>query len=374
MTLFRLDSSAGPGTHAFVIGVGQYPYLDGGSMQSANTRGFGQLTSPPISALAMVDWFDQRMRNPGAPLKSLEVLISQARGPARYTDAAGFTSDIEEANWENFEKAARRWYDQTDRDANNVAVFYFCGHGSGDGVNTSLLMSDTGGSPTFLRQALHLPGFRMAVSASKAQKQIFYIDACRTVDLASLLHPHDIASPGLQSNVVRVFSGANPVLHSARQGEPAFGTPGQVSDFTAALLEGLNRFGVFRQRGQSWVVQPQELQKAVAALMDDFSGRQQCQADGISGVGFALHVLSTTPEVVMHVSVGNPAARDSAVITCQANDTISVRRNTDHPWRTFMPAGQCDVSASFVPPSPYTSTLLTLPVFPPFQDVELEVQ
>lgn len=372
MTTIRLDSSEGPGTHAFVIGVGAYPFLDGGSTPCANTRGLGQLTSPPVSALAMVDWFDRHMRNPDAPLKSLEVLISQSGGAASYTDAAGVTSAIEEANWRNFESAAKRWYSRTDKDANNVAVFYFCGHGSGDGINTALLMSDTGGSPTFLRQALHLPGFRMAVSASKAQKQIFYIDACRTVDLASLLHRHDIASPGLQSDVVQVFSGSNPVLYSARQGEPAFGTPGQISDFTAALLDGLNRFGVFRQRGRFWAVQPQELQKAIAALMDDFSGRQQCQADGISGVGFTLHVL-TSPEVIMHVTVDNPAARNSANITCLVDSTISARVSTAHPWRTFMPTGQCQVVASFTPPSPHARVSLTLPIFPPFQDVELEV-
>jgi hypothetical protein len=374
MTTFRLDTSAGPGTHVFIVGVGNYPHLKGGDgTESPDHRGLGQLTSPPLSAMKMVEWCDKTLNNPQAPLKSIEVLISQP-GQASYTDTTGTTTQINAATWDHFESAAMSWFNRANTDKDNVAVFYFCGHGIGDGINTHLLMADTGRSPVFQRQALHLPGFRIAMGECRALKQIFFVDTCRTVDPATILNPYITGQPGLSGTVTKVFNGANPVLYAARMGEQAFGDKHQVSHFTAALLEGLNRCGVFRPKGTTWAVQPQELQKAVAALLDDFSGKPQCPADGLSGLGFQLHVLQKHPEVVVHVTLDNPTANDAAAITCTAAGTVVTRSNSDHPWRTFLPAGPCAVQASFSPPSPYTSAPVDLYLFPPFQDIELEVQ
>lgn len=374
MTTFRLDATDGPGTHVFIVGVGKYPHFKGGSgPETTQHKGMGQLTSPPVSAMKMLEWADTTLHNPQAPLKSIEVLISQT-DQATYTDATNTTAAIDEATWDNFEQAAIAWFQRLDTHAGNVGIFYFCGHGLGDGINMQLLMSDCGRSPVLLSKALNFPAFRLGMGECKAQKQIFFVDACRVVDAATILNPHDRGQPGLPGRVTKIFDGSNPVLYSARQGEQAFGTPGQVSDFTAALLAGLSRCGVFRPKGTTWAVQPQELQKAVAALMDDFSGKPQCPADGMSGVGFTLHVLKGDPEVVVHVMLDKPEASQVATLRCVTTTKTVARTTTDHPWRTFLPPGPCSVEAHFAPPSTYTAQPVSLPLFPPFQDVELEVQ
>ncbi|MBD5804538.1 hypothetical protein AZOA_39810 [Azoarcus sp. Aa7] len=374
MTTFRLDESAGPGTHVFVIGVGAYPRLKGGTGPlNPMHRDLGQLTSPPISATAMLRWVDTTLNNPDAPLKSIEVLISQP-DPATYTDADGLSQQIDAATWDNFELAVKAWFDRADRHPQNVAIFYFCGHGLGDGVDTHLLMGDAGASHELLRHALHVNAFRLAMGACAAQKQIYFVDACRTVDLATVLNPNFPAQSGLPAaNVLQVFNGANPVLHSARKGEPAFGNPGEVSDFTKALLEGLTRCAVFQPFGHYWAVSPQELQKAVAALMDDYSGKPQCQADGLSGVGFQLHRLTGSPDVVVHVSLDKDQANDSAEISYTAIGQTVIRPNKAHPWRTFVPYGQCSVQAQFAPPSTFTAKPIHTFLVPPFQNIMLEV-
>ncbi len=375
MTTFRLDDTAGPGTHVFVVGVGAYSHLKG-STGSTNPqhRGLGQLTSPPVSAMAMLQWVDTTLNNPGAPLKSIEVLISQPN-PSTYTDAHGLTKQIDAATWGNFEAAAQSWRNRADSDPQNVAMFYFCGHGIGDGVDTHLLMGDAGSSHDLLRHALHVNAFRLAMGSCAAQKQIYFIDACRTLDLATVLNPYAPAQSGLPpGNVMQVFNGANPVLHSARKGEPAFGDPNDVSDFTKALLEGMTRCAVFQPSGQYWAVSPQELQKAIAALMDDFSGKPHCQADGISGVGFQLHRIAGVPDVVVHVSLNNDQANNSAEISYTATGQTVIRPDKTHPWRTFIPYGQCSVQAQFTPPSPFTATPVSTFLVPPFQNIMLEVQ
>lgn len=373
MTTFRLDNSPGPGTHVFIVGVGKYPHLkDGKGQPAADNHGLGQLTSPALSAMAMLEWFDKELHSPQAPLKSIEVLISQEE-PATYTDTHGKTATIDEATWGKFEDAADAWFKRHDTDADNVALFYFCGHGAGDGIQTYLMMSDTG-QGVFLRNALTFTAFKMGVGQSKALKQLFLVDACRTVDLALLLSgPAAPINSGLPVNVMRIHQGHSPVLYSARMGERAFGTPGKVSDFTAALLEGLNRFGVFKLQGKSWVVQPKELQSAVSALMDDFSGKPQCELDGIKGNGFPLHVLRQPPEVVVHVMLSDPAASASASISCHGAGGVVTRTTMEHPWRTALPEGLCDFRASFAVPSGYQSATENQYLRPPFQDVQLEV-
>jgi len=375
MTTFRLDSSPGPGTHVCVVGVGTYPHLKGGEGPvNPLHRDLGQITSPPQSAMAMLEWTDKTLNNPQAPLKSIEVLISQPE-PALYTDANGLSQQIATATWDNLEAALAAWFGRANSHPDNVAMFYFCGHGLGDGVNTHLLMGDAGVSHDLLRHALHVGAFRIAMGACVAQKQIYFIDACRTVDLATVFNPHSPVQSGLPpGNVMAIFNGWNPVLHSARQGELAFGAPGEVSDFTKALLEGLTRCAVFQPYGHYWAVSPQELQKAIAALMDDFSGKPQCPADGLVGVGFQLHVLPGVPDVVVHVSLNKQHANDDAEISYTATGRTIVRPDRSHPWRTFAPYGQCSVQATFAPPSLFTAAPIQTFLVPPFQNIMLEVQ
>lgn len=374
MTTFRLDETPGPGTHVFIIGVGAYPHLkDGTGSINPHHREMGQLTSPPLSALAMLEWMDMTLNNPEAPLKSIEVLISQPT-PATYTDSLGLSQQIDPATWQYVTNAAQAWRTRANSDTDNVAIFYFCGHGLGDGVGTYLLLGDAGSDFDVLRSSLHVQSFRLAMGSCAAKKQIYLIDACRTVDLATVLNPHQgpqfVLPPG---NVLEVFRGSNPVLYSARFGEPAFGNEGEISDFTKALLQGLTRFAVFRPKGSYWAVSPHELQKAVAALMDDFSSKPQCQADGISGTGFQLHRLEGNPDVVVHISLDKEQANHLAELSHTATGVTVVRENRAHPWRTEAPYGTCSVKASFATQSGLTATTVATFLIPPFQHIELEI-
>lgn len=374
MTTFRLRDSDGPGTHVFIIGVGDYPHLkDGSGKQSAPHRGMGQLTSPPVSAMEILRWVDSTLNNPDAPLKSIEVLISQA-DQAQFTDRDGLTQPIAPATWENYEESVLAWKQRADSCPENIAIFYFCGHGMGDGINTHLLMADAGSSSKLLRHAVRVGELRLAMGDCTALKQLYLIDACRTVDLASVMNPYDLSQSGLpELNLLQVFRGENPVLFSARLGEQAFGAPGQVSVFTKALLDGLNRCAVFQPHGRNWAVSPHQLQRAIAALMDDFSGVTQCPADGISGMGFQIHILTTAPEVVVHVRLNNQAANDTAEISYTSAGNRVIRPDSSHPWRTFVPHGQCSIEAIFDPQAQFTSAPLQIFMIPPFQNITLEV-
>lgn len=375
MTTFRLSSDEGPGTHVFIVGVGMYPHLkDGTGRPTPQPMGMGQLTSPPLSALKVLEWIDKELNNPNAPIKSIEVLISQPT-PANYTDKDGFTAIIGDATFANFEVSAKAWFDRASSNVENVAIFYFCGHGLGDGVNSHLLMSDYGSTNRPLRHAVNFPAFRLAMGACKATKQLFLLDACRVVDPTMLLDPYNLGDSGLPpGNVTKMPTHvANPVIYSARTGEQAFGPKGGISYFTDALINGLSRCGVYLAKGRQWAVSPRQLQLAIAGLLDDFSGKPQCPVDGLVGTGFEIHYLAKLPEVVVSVTLSPSSSNDEATIKVNCSGVEHVRPNQEHPWRTFLPFGPCAVKAEFLGPPKYTVIPMQLHLQPPWQEIELEV-
>lgn len=375
MTTFRLDASDGPGTHVFIVGVGAYPHLRGGTGNpTPQPMGMGQLTSPPLSAMKMLEWVDKELNNPLAPLKSIEVLVSQPNA-ATYTDKYGTAAPIDGATFANFEVSAKAWFDRASSDEKNVAIFYFCGHGLGDGLNSQLLLSDYGSTNRPLRHAVNFSAFRLAMGACKAAKQLFLLDACRVVDPTMLLDPFNMGDAGLPpGNVTKMPTHiANPVIYSAKAGEQAFGPANGISYFTDALLHGLGRCGVYLSKGTKWAVSPSQLQMAIAGLLDDYSGKPHCPVDGLVGTGFEIHFLDKAPEVVVSVTLRPSNVNADATIKATCSGVEVIRPNLDHPWRTFLPFGPCAVNAVFPAPPKYTAKTMSLYLQPPWQEIELEV-
>ena len=126
MTIIHDADARGPGTHALVIGVGKYRHLRGGEMPRKQNLGLGQIKSPPISAMAFADWLLSEHQNPAAPAGSVELLLSPAQS---YQLSSGQSIYIESATMANVEAAFFRWYEHCTAHNDNVAIFYFCGHG-----------------------------------------------------------------------------------------------------------------------------------------------------------------------------------------------------------------------------------------------------
>ena len=79
------------------------------------------------------------MVNRSAPIGTIEVLLS----PGSYVDPDGATADVEVASMVNISEAFGRWSDRAHKNKNNVAIFYYCGHGL-EREGTILLPSDFG--------------------------------------------------------------------------------------------------------------------------------------------------------------------------------------------------------------------------------------
>ncbi|WP_233237852.1 hypothetical protein [Bordetella sp. LUAb4] len=117
----------GPKTHAFVLGVGEYPHAKENRGIRDDLRGVPDLPSAADSAKLMCDWLLDNQDRLAAPLSTLEVLISDPADPDhRYQWTRG---PVESASFVNVLAAGQRWIQRLS-DQGSHAFFYCCGHGA----------------------------------------------------------------------------------------------------------------------------------------------------------------------------------------------------------------------------------------------------
>jgi hypothetical protein len=236
--------AVGPGTHVLIVGVGRYTFGKGPGATPVGSD-LRQLTSPPISARAMADWFMARFENPEKPLASLSLLVSESKtvpyaAPARFAAAPMVPP---RASFANVRAAAGRWAQRLATNKDNMAVFYFCGHGISQGEQAALLLDDFGAPIAEFDGAIALDVFRGTMKNSPAIQQLFLLDCCRTN--ADDFYKHETL---IGSRIVSIpflsrghSQSSQPcVLFPTLDGEEAFGVRDDVSAFTRAAIDAMS--------------------------------------------------------------------------------------------------------------------------------------
>lgn len=350
MTTVHDVAGAGPGTHALVIGVGSYHHLLGGTGTSLdNPYGLGQLGSPPISALRVAEWLLNELHNPEAPLASLEVLISSP-APAVVATPSGPVT-VEPATMTNIASAASRWFARADEHAENVAVFYHCGHGL-ESTDLALLAQDfgaPGGAPIRPWEfAYNFHRTYRGMAQCKARGQFYFIDACRQVSADVLAFDgrdlQVLAAPQLRGNNTR----SAPILYASARESRAFAQTDGVSRFTGALLAALSSNGTERRAG-TWRVSSEILGRAVLARIQlgNIPGvpAQQCVVGGESTGPVALHTITGNPQVPVLVTAATAPASTSLEFRRNGESSPGTTLVGPPPWRQDVPAGTYTIVA-----------------------------
>ena len=173
--------AASPGTHVLIVGVGKYAFGKGGSASTV-AGDLRQLSSPPVTARALADWFIQTFKNSKKPLASVSLLVSEAVAapyvPPRPAGAAAV--NVPSATLANVKQAAGHWADRLRANQDNLAVFCFCGHGASLGQQAALLLEDFGAPGADFDAAVDVDILRGTMKNSPAIQQTFLFDCCRT--------------------------------------------------------------------------------------------------------------------------------------------------------------------------------------------------
>lgn len=233
MTTIFESGAAGAGTHALIIGVGNYPGIEGFALGPA-----------AATSIHLASWLELTYHNPDAPLASLEMLVSGAGG-------AG-VSYVSHRRREHFELeapaleparfAARSWMERASSHEDNITLFYFIGRGSGSGRDVLLLPDDparTGESAkSSFKRLLSLRNIVESMRGCAARRQVYVVETAwkgpspPNGPTVALLEDYSTVAPGTR----------HMILHSAfREGFP-YAFSRQASPFSRAFtgaLEGL---------------------------------------------------------------------------------------------------------------------------------------
>ncbi len=356
MTLLIDNKSSSPHTHVLLIGIGSYPYLKGGTQKKklfAHHENMGQLDSPPHSARRLADWFANEFRN-SLPLGSLAMLVSGGRreyliGATKHT--------LEPATTANAKAAIGGWADRCDRNADNLALFYFCGHGVASGQEQSLLLQDFGSdvnSP--FQDAIAFAKFRTGMRRRAVKRQCFFIDACRSVSEEYLLtYGADFTGlPMISGGPTSAIPGTqSQAFFASELGTAAYGVHGKASIFTQGLLAALNGLGASEDEFGAWAVGTNRLAEAVNAhaltQLVTTLPEQMCVPDGVART-IPLHQLNGIPRVPVLVRCDPPAATPHADFRCLLRGQKEVAKGgagTLPVWQTELLADQYDFRALF---------------------------
>jgi hypothetical protein len=379
------SSGTGPGTHAIVIGIGAYPHLVGGmsNQRFEDHEGMGQLTSPPVSARRFADWLIEGYSSAAAPLRSVRLLLAEETPAVYENPATGAQYDVEYDTAQQVIDEIKAWFAVAGEDTDNIAIFYFCGHGIANGTDTSLLLPDFGrDSLAPMESGIDFRKFHLGMERCAARKQCFFIDACRVASdrlIESLgTAGRAVVEPSARRDASMGFRQA-PIFYGTLLGAAAYGRPGEASAFTDALLKGLRGAGSDDAEGD-WRVDTSRLASAVefymerAALKEGLP-RQVNPTDHLTQ--FFLNYLPNGPEedVVVYVGCRPDDANVQAQLAYAQPPQPPQTRPAPKPedWEVTLPTGEYEFSATFPASVGFNTTQKTAPVRPPYRKVPLGV-
>ena len=347
MPLYFSDAQQIPQTHILIIGVGNYPYLKGGRAEIEQRLDFAkkleQLTSPPQSAkFFLAEAMDLHKAGAFAkPLGSIEILTDRGTIPA---------VEVQEPTLEHITEAYFGWKDRCNAHPDNVAVFYFAGHGVGK-TEHYLLPSDFGRhyrNPQV--DAFAFDETRAAFHHCKAKTQLFLIDACRLIPTDTLLQDFRPLPIDVFNHVIGDCS-YNLTIKAASHNQGAYGEKEQPSFFIKALMRGL-KGGAAVNEEDRWTVSTGDLAKGINKWLAEEKASenypQRCNT--VINDSCLLLVLPQPPEVLLHLSCNPGEALPHAAFLCEDpnGSGFSRERSPDMvPWEVTVPAGIYRLRASF---------------------------
>lgn len=339
--------TAEPRLHALVIGVGDYHHLGLGVPHPANLlNGLAPLAITTPAARRVVRWLEAAYDNPNAQLGSIELLLS----PSEQMNRSGGSVSIEDATMANIKAAFNRWYTRCDSNEGNIAFFYFAGHGIATMSSQFLLPSDFGDPtiPNDWENCIDATGMQTGMRKCKADTQLFFLDACRDVDISALTQNNPqgehLVNSGLGDNVT-----VSAAFRAASEGRKAYGRDGEETYFCKALMMCLDGIAAHKS-GQDWNIDTAKLASALVSVVDIMAKTENqpltSQCDTISPV---LFHKPQQPKVLVKVDCEPDARNKEATIVLQQNGAqIQSPAGEGRPWMSEAAPGDVHLEATFV--------------------------
>ncbi|MEU6025171.1 caspase family protein [Micromonospora sp. NPDC047134] len=370
-TLHDTGPAAEGQLHALVIGVDHYPHCGRSTRLEPPWRDFARAVSPlncaVPSALAVVNWLRRHLSDRVHPVGSIELLLSAQQ--EQQVDGR----DVERATMANVKAAFGRWYDRCDRNPDDVALLFFCGHGLRLSSEDILLLEDFGADRhTVFANAIDFRETYYGMRMAKAGIQCFLLDACRNTpeDLAGRATAHATA---LKHAPPSPESRDAPIVYSAPPGSRAPAPDGSPTRFTEAAIQALEG-GSADHTVPDWPVTTDLLHFGINRLLGwgEKSDGRQYAAHGGQASGGTIHALGV-PMVPFRFGCDPHAALPYAHLHLANPDRKFERPPAEIVWRGAAPADSYSLRAEFAAQG-YTGDPAIVMLLPPYRDSLLKVK
>lgn len=211
----RIANNDGLGVHVLLIGIERYA-----------DESLPSLASSARSVGLLAEWWSEKYFNPAAPLSSLEVLSSDLDSPS-----GGATS------FASIAQTIRNWSKRASAHPDNIAVFYFAGHGYETSSGLCLMASDLSlrpRSPEPPDQAFLVAPLIDALKSGPV-RQLWMFDASRVPGgpTAEAVQPR----PVLHAELTFPGQLRRLILYGAQRGGHAYAGADEASDLALAFLD-----------------------------------------------------------------------------------------------------------------------------------------
>ncbi|WP_160159775.1 caspase family protein [Streptomyces sp. WAC05374] len=329
-----------------------------------------QIDMPPRSVRSFVDWLVADYRNEDAPLGSIELLASSSPGPFQYRVPGGTAKTVEAATTPRVMDAFERWYEKCNKHVNNVAIFYFCGHGVNRGVNSYLLLEDWGAHANNpMHESIDLLRFQAGMKQCRAQTQFFISDACRVAPWAIMTSESQLGQPLIVPDSSKSRKNQNStIVYAAGEGLSAFGEKSKQTYFTRAFIAALEGAAAERDVDRNgWRVNSWNLVEVTSKLLQWRLGGIQSASLGGDSRNTLFTMLHKTPMVPVDVKCEPPAASRFAALTLACPHYSFGRSPELGTWELTAPICNDYLLAATFRANRYRSFDLEVGVTPPLQ-------
>jgi hypothetical protein len=323
----RGEREGEPGLHALIVGISKYRHLPvpgerPTKHQQRWSLGLRQLTAAARTGLLVYQWLVDVSSSLLVPLTTCRTLLvpsdAELAASAELGDLAG------DAALKTFLRVAQDWRDDVASNADNVAFFYFAGHGfqrkRGDQV---LLLEDVGdGAGGKLTNAVDTFSLVQGMAQSEenpdiAQRQFFFFDACRMQPRDAYKYESQpctaVFDPPTLTQDDRIVLEYN----TAVPGAEAFAIRGEQTVFSKALLTAFAGAGA-EEVGGRWCVTIDSLNRGLRyqmeSLQNEYRRQQKFRVNGL-GEDVVLCQLTGPPDVDVDLQVIPETAAARTAVT-----------------------------------------------------------
>jgi Caspase domain len=369
-------------THAFVVGVSHYPFLDGPLMTTTGEQlGMANLSSAARSASEVVAWLLNEHRFPDAPLKDVRVLLSPVDDEVLHPDVvARLGGQPAPATRETVRKEFTAFKNACAENTANRAFVFLTGHGIQLSSRGAILLLEDFATPEdgdLLFGAMDVMGCHASMwAAGQADHQVWFSDACR--QRPEIVKRYEsVTGAWKPGDNTGGDVAATPILLSSGAREQAFADPQGLTLFTDALLWGLRGGGVVGSDTVSpqWHVSTERLSKVLQERVRTTAragGANQSIDPTGKSVDVAVHLLDAPPQVDIEVTLNPPNLDPLPTAVLKFGGTEPVTVDPGWPLKLRGAAGLYSLTAEVGGPAPRSGFKL-LSAAPPVCKDEVQV-